>query len=137
MFRRLVNFSYQRTALQAVGWYLIFSFMGVLFGLVGAMILAMGIASFARGLTDVGLQRLGYLAGEFTIIPYHIVLAVALLWRRSKAALNIFLALLAVLLSAFLGPPAFLRPLAGLIPLTVLTTRPIQKSPAEVGEVFK
>ena len=130
MFRQLMNFSHQRTALQAVGWYLVFLLMGILFGAIAGGILAIGVASF----TDDGALQLRYLAfiiGKITIIPYHVVLAVALLWRRSKAVLNIFLALLAVLLSAFFGA------LAGLIPLAVLTTRPIQKSPAEIGEVFK
>ena len=130
MFRQLMNFSHQRTALQAVGWYLVFLLMGILFGAIAGGILAIGVASF----TDDGALQLRYLAfiiGKITIIPYHVVLAVALLWRRSKAVLNIFLALLAVLLSVALGP------LGGLIPLAVLTTRPIQKSPAEIGEVFE
>jgi hypothetical protein len=127
-----MNFSYQRTALQAVGWYLVFSLMGILLGAIAGGILAIGIASFAQGApTDDELRYLSGFFGKVTIILYQIVLAVALLRRRSKAVLNILLALLAVLLSVALGP------LGGLIPVAVLTTRPIQKLPAEIGEVFK
>jgi hypothetical protein len=125
MFRELMNFSYQRTALQAVGWYLAFFFMGLLVGAIVGAIVGMGAASFAEG-----VQR-GARASLFFIIPYHILLALALLWSRWKSVLNIFLALLAILLSVFLGA------LGGLIPLAVLTTRPRQKSRKEIGEVFE
>ena len=119
MFRQLMNFSYQRTPLQAVGWYLTFLLIGIF------------IAAIAIGAIQA-MNGGAALPAQFVAIPYDIVLAVALLWRRSKAMPNIFLALLAVLLSPFFGP------LGGLIPLAVLTTRPtIQKSPAVISEVFE
>jgi hypothetical protein len=125
MFRELMNFSYQRTALQALGWYLTFLLIGLALGAIAGAIFATGAASFAEG-----AQR-GILAGRFINPTYHMILAVALLWTRWwKAVLNIFLALAAVLLSVFFGS------LGGLIPLAVLTTRPRHKSRKEIGEVF-
>jgi hypothetical protein len=123
MFRELMYFSYQRTALQAVGWYLAFLLLGALAAgtVSGIMAAATGTGSFTQGIR----------AGAIIIIPYHIVLAVALLWTRWRSVLNIVLAILAILISLFLGA------LGGLIPLAVLTTRPSRISAKEIGEVFK
>jgi hypothetical protein len=120
-----MNFSYQRSPLQAVGWYVIFLLFGLLIGAIIGAIAANGTTTFAEG-----MQR-GMLISRYFVIPYHIVVAVALLWSRWKSVLNIFLALFAILLSTLLGA------LGGLIPLAVLTTRPRQKSSEEIGAVFK
>jgi hypothetical protein len=63
-----MNFSYQRTALQAVGWYLTFLLIGVFIAAIaiGAVLAMIGGAA---------------LPAQFVAIPYDIVLAVALLWR--------------------------------------------------------
>jgi hypothetical protein len=125
MFRELMNFSYQRSALQAFGWYLTFFLIGALVGGIVATLFVGAATSF----TD-GLQK-GAVVGRFIIVPYHVVLAVALLWSRWRAVVNIFLALGAIVLSIFLGV------LGGLSPLAVLTTRPSQKSHTEIGQVFE
>jgi len=122
-----MNFSYQRTALQAVGWYLTFLVIGTFIGSSIAVI----FASF-----DVAVVFL--IVRFFVFAAYPIVLALALV-RSRLTWLNIVLAILAPLLSVFAGVrlSAFAGLASGLIPLAVLTTRPIQKSPAEIGEVFK
>jgi len=45
MFRELMNFSYQRTALQAVGRYLTFLIIGIFIGAIAGGILAIGASS--------------------------------------------------------------------------------------------
>ena len=64
-------------------------------------------------------------------LVYLIVLASALLRFTWKSALNVFLAITAVVLGLLLGP------LGGLIPLAVLTTRHRQRSSTEVAGVFE
>jgi len=124
MFRELMNFAYRRSALQALGWYLTFFLIAILLGAVVGAIFVRAI-SFADGLQQ------GMAVGQWLIIPYHLLLAVALLWTRWRNAVNILLALVALLVSSLLGA------LGGLIPLAVLTTRPSQKSQKEIGQVFE
>jgi hypothetical protein len=124
MFRKLMTFSYQRTALQAFGWYLTFLLIGAAIGGLAGGIAVTGAPSFSEG-----FQR-GIPIGQLVAIPYHIILGILLLWARSKGLVNIGLVLAGVLLSVRLGG------LGGAIPLAVLTTRPAKNAgdPAEVFE---
>jgi hypothetical protein len=120
MFRELMNFSRQRTPLQALGWYLIFLLIGGVIGGLAGFLVGIGSTSFTEG-----FQR-GLPAGQLAVIPYHIILGILLLWNRPKGAVNILLALGGVALSVLLGA------LGGLIPLAALTTRRSKKSGADV-----
>jgi len=116
MFAEIMNFSYRRNWLQAVGWYLMFLVIGIVLGAVVGRMAGIATTSFAEGF-DIGNK-----AGQLSAIPYHIVLATLLLWQRPKDATNILLALAGVAISALLGA------LGGLIPLAVVATRPPLKS---------
>jgi ABC-type Fe3+-siderophore transport system permease subunit len=117
MFREAHNFSYQRNWLQAVGWYMIFVLIGFPLIIIVGRIAGIGATSFAEGF------KRGIVVGQIAGIIYIILIAVLLLWRRPKGALNILLVIAGVALDALVG--AFV----GLIPLAVLTTRPpLQKS---------
>jgi hypothetical protein len=112
MFRELMNFSYRRTPLQALGWYLIFFLIAFVIGFVfGA------VAGFFSE-TDQEVAQIGFAVGQRATIAYHIILGILLLWNRPKNAANILLAFAGVVLSMLLSA------LGGLIPLAVLTTRP-------------
>jgi hypothetical protein len=125
MLRGLISFSYQRTVLQAFGWYLIFLVLAFSLGALEGFI-------FARGATSMSEAMQKFLPlGMATIVVYHIALGVALLWSREKTAFNVSLVIAAVVVSFPLGAAG------GLIALAVLTTRPLQKSRAEIGEVFE
>src|SRR5262249_14409986 len=68
MFQELMNFSYQRTPLQAVGWYLMYLLIGlVIFAVVGRVT---GLA----GKTPDEAFTYGNIAGQLAAIPYHILL---------------------------------------------------------------
>ena len=123
MFRQLMNFSHQRTALQAFGWYLTFLLIGIAIGGLAGAIWSTGSASFSEA-----FER-AMPIGQLIAVPYHIILGILLLWSRSKGVANIGLVLASVLLSALLGA------LGGLIPLAVLTTRP--SYPGDVSGVFE
>ena len=118
MFRDLMNFSYQRTALQALGWYMTFLLTFILVG--GLLSSEVATAIFFTRPTTPLFDRIPQVAWWFAVV-YVILLATALLWSRRKSALNVFLALVAVLLSLLFAAPG------GLIPLAVLTTRPREK----------
>jgi hypothetical protein len=115
-FRELMNFSYRRNWLQAIGWYLIFLVIGAVLGAVVGRVTAINAISFSQGF-DVGNK-----AGQLSAIPYHIVLAALLVWPRPKDAPNIMLVITGVAISSVFGA------LGGLIPLAVLTTRPLAQS---------
>lgn len=115
-FRELMNFSYRRNWLQAIGWYLIFLVIGAVLGAVVGRVAGINAMSFSQGF-DVGNK-----AGQLSAIPYHIVLAALLVWPRPKDAVNIMLAIAGVAISSVFGA------LGGLIPLAVLTTRPLAQS---------
>jgi hypothetical protein len=116
MFAEIMNFSYRRNWLQAIGWYLMFLIGSIVIGAVVGRMAGIAATSFGEGF-DIGNR-----AGQLSAIPYHIALATLLLWHRQKDAPNILLALAGVAISSLLGA------LGGLIPLAVLSTRPSMKS---------
>jgi hypothetical protein len=120
MFREIMNFSYRRNWLQAIGFFLMYFLIGIVIGAVVGRIAGIGAKSFSEG------YDIGNLAGQLSAIPYHLLLATLLIWHRPKEPVNILLALAGVLLSSVLGA------LGGLPPLAVLSTRPIAgASPAQ------
>jgi hypothetical protein len=113
--KRVFNFSYQRTPLQALRWYAVFLIIGLfVFATVG---FAMSRGStFAEGFEST------FRGGQILGVVYTTVLGALLLWNKQKAAVNILLFLSAVALQIFFGI------FAGLLPLSVLTTRRSTKS---------
>ena len=49
MFQEIMNFSYQRTALQALGWYLMYLLIGLVIGLVTGYVAGIAAKDFAEG----------------------------------------------------------------------------------------
>ena len=126
MFQEIMNFAYQRTTKQAIGWYLMYFIICVVMGF------AVGrIASAASSPADA--VNVGLIAGQLSAIPYHIALGILLLWHRAKSASNVMLVLISVVLSVALGA------LGGLIPLAFLSRRPVvqrfRPHPSRVGFV--
>jgi hypothetical protein len=117
MFAEIMNFSYQRTGKQAFGWYLMYLAIGIVLGF------AVGQMAGMFGATIEDTARIGLKAGQLSAIPYHVALAVLLLWHRAKDASSIMLALAAIVLSVLLGG------LGGLIPLAMLSRRPVVEGP--------
>jgi hypothetical protein len=113
MFAEIMNFSYQRTGKQAFGWYLIYLAIGIV------LAFAVGQMAGMFGATIEDTARIGFKAGQLSAIPYHLALAVLLLWHRAKDASGIMLALAGIVLSVLLGS------LGGLIPLAFLSRRPV------------
>jgi len=122
MFRGLTNFSYQRTLLQAFGWYLTF--------LLSIFVIAVVIGGSLEFLDIEPTFEGAYLDVQVVIALCHIVLGIMLLWNRPKSAINVLLALLGVASSVPSGA------LVALIPFAVLTTRPSNISP-QVKKVFE
>jgi hypothetical protein len=112
MFQEIMNFAYQRTTKQAIGWYLMYLFVCVVMGFAVGHIA--GMFSAPAGAANVGLA-----AGQISAIPYHLALGVLLLWHRDKSASSLMLVLLSVMLSVWSGG------IGGLIPLAFLSRRPI------------
>jgi TIR domain len=113
MFAEIMNFSYQRTRKQALGWYLMYLAIGIVVGF------AIGQMAGMWSTTVEGAAWIGLKFGQLSAIPYHLALAVLLLWHREKNASSIMMVLAAIVLSVLLGG------LGGLIPLAMLTRRPV------------
>jgi len=124
MFAELMNFSYQRTKLQALGWYVIFLIIGLAIFLVLGRFVDFIISDPAQA------YKVGFAIGQFGAIPYHILLGTLLIWHRKKDAANILLLLGGIVLSTILGA------LGGLIPLAALTCRPAFE-PKRLARVFE
>ena len=114
MFQEIMNFNYQRSAKQAFGWYLMYLLIGLVIGAVCGYLAGL----FVKG--DEGFQ-VGRLAGQFSAVPYNIVLGTLLIWHRKKDAPNLLLVLAGALLSTVSGA------IGGLIPLAFLSNRPVMK----------
>jgi hypothetical protein len=115
MFQEIMNFSYQRSALQAFGWYLMYLLIGLVIGLATGYIAGIAAKDFDEGF------HIGKMAGQVSAVPYHILLGTLLIWHRKKDAPNVLLVLAGVVLSVIAGA------IGGLIPLAFLTCRPVQK----------
>jgi hypothetical protein len=108
------HFNYQRSAKQAFGWYLMYLLIGLVIGAVCGYLAGL----FVKG--DEGFQ-IGRLAGQFSAVPYNIVLGTLLIWHRKKDAPNLLLVLAGALLSTVSGA------IGGLIPLAFLSNRPVME----------
>jgi hypothetical protein len=111
MFKEPFNFAFQRTPLQALGWYLaMLLFAALLGGIIGAILGAFGI------LHGTFQEMIAQTAPYGMIIP--IVVAGMVGWTRPPTALNVLLALGGAAVGVLFGW------LGGGILLAVLTTRP-------------
>jgi len=111
MFQEIMNFSYQRSPLQAFGWYLMYLLIGIVIGLLSGYIAGIAAKDFSEGF------NIGRMAGQLSAIPYHIAIGTLLIWHRKKDAANLLLVIAGVVLSTALGA------LGGLIPFAFLTCR--------------
>jgi len=128
MFQEIMNFSYQRTTKQAVGWYLMYLLISVVLGFAVGEI----AGSVAQSTTEAA--NIGLIAEQLAAILYHIALGVLLMWHRAKSASSVLLVLASIVLAIVAGG------LAGLIPLAVLSRRAVAGSarihPTRVGFVL-
>jgi hypothetical protein len=115
MFAEIMNFSYQRSALQAFGWYLMYLLIGIVIGLISGYVAAIAAKDFNEGF------NIGRMAGQLSAVPYNILLGTLLIWHRKKDAPNLLLVLAGAVLSTISGA------IGGLIPLAFLATRPVMK----------
>ncbi len=114
MFGEIMNFNYQRSAKQAFGWYLMYVLVGIVIGAVSGYLVGLFVKA------DEGFN-IGRLAGQFSAVPFNILLGTLLIWHRKKDAPNLLLVLAGAILSAIAGA------LGGLIPLAFLSNRPVEK----------
>ena len=117
MFGEIMNFNYQRSAKQAFGWYLMYFLVGVVIALISTY-----LAGFFTKVLDFNEGfNLGLSVGQFSAVPFNILLGTLLIWHRKKDAPNLLLVLAGAILSAPTGA------LGGLIPLAFLSNRPVEK----------
>lgn len=114
MFKNLFDFSFKRSGVQALGFYIVFLLIGVLIGgLLG------GIAGLFSA--DSSFEA-GYRIGWISAIIYNFAMA-AIVIVKKKEQNNVALWLLAILAAGlgYLGGT-----LLGMIPVAYLTTRPVK-----------
>ena len=121
IFQRIFDFPFQRSALQAFGWYIIMALLsslvcGIAGGIAGALQPAQ---SFESGL------RVGRHVGPIVAAILVTICSILLIKPRGLSVLGTSLALIGVFLSLLLGV------FAGLIPLAILTTRPADSRSAD------
>ncbi|MEM7647691.1 MAG: hypothetical protein AAF283_00825 [Cyanobacteria bacterium P01_A01_bin.70] len=116
MFKQLSNLAYQRTAIEAVGFYIAYLLLCILLGAIGG-----GIAGiFAEDPFQAGL-----IIGSIVSVVFCAALALAV--AMQKSVLSDFFAwiliVLAVLLAILIGG------IGGLLPISILSTRPSKSNP--------
>jgi hypothetical protein len=111
MFAEMMNFSYQRTGLQALGFYIIYVLIGLVIGFVSGRLVDFFVSDQQEAF------RIGMMVGQFSAIPYHILVGTLLIWNRKKDGVNILLLLGGIVLSIVAGA------LGGMIPFAFLTRR--------------
>jgi hypothetical protein len=117
MFAEIMNFNYQRSAKQAFGWYVMYFLVGLVIAFISTYLAGFfnKASNFSEGF------NFGVSVGQFSAVPYNILLGILLIWHRKKDAPNLLLVLVGAILSAFAGA------LGGLIPLAFLSNRPVEK----------
>lgn len=118
MFDKLFDFSYQRTKMQAFGFYLAYFILGLLIGGIIS-----GVAAgflYHPGLSYKEGFKIGAKIGSIVALAYNTTLIVLLM--KSKKLLKNFSAVLLALTGIFFS--MILGNLLGLIPTAILTTFP-------------
>lgn len=117
MFKKLMDFSYERTPLEAVGFYLAYFGLGLLIGsLMGGIL---GLLSFSvKVIVSLGILSAVVLS-----------LTVSFLILHKKKLLNNFSYIMLAVLSGLLALVA--GALGGMIPVAFLTTRKSEVDTAE------
>lgn len=114
MFKNLLSFETQRTALQALGFYIAYLIVTMLMG---------GIISGATGIaTNNGSFEFGARIGAVLAIIICLTLSITVVAKKKQ--LKSFVYLLCIILSG--GLALFLGGIGGLIPTAYLTTIPSQ-----------
>jgi hypothetical protein len=110
MFKKLTDFSYKRSGLQAFGFYLAYLFLGSILGAISGVVYA--------AVTGTSGMMIGMKAGAFIAVIYCAVLGFLVLWFRKlyKRFSSILLYLLSILASTMLGS------LLGLVFISIMTT---------------
>jgi len=111
MFAEMMNYSYQRSGLQALGFYIIYVLIGTVIGFVSGSLVDFVISNPQEAF------RIGFVVGRFSAIPYHILIGTLLIWNRKKDGANVVLLLGGIVLSIPAGA------LGGMIPFAFLTRR--------------
>lgn len=109
MFKNLSNFGYQRSALEALGFYVAYL---LCFGLCGGLLA--GIAGVAFGASP----EQGFQIGSISAIFFALILSIQV--SRAKGIMKDYRTFIVILLSGFLA--VFIGGLGGLIPIAYLTT---------------
>jgi hypothetical protein len=116
MFSNLFNFGFQRSALQAVGWFLFFLLIGALLsGLAGGLAYSLGY--LPQGDFSTGFKG-GAQIGRIVMPAFCIFVGILLFFSKPITPLSVVVTLLAFLasfLAGWLGAGIF---------LAFLTTRP-------------
>jgi len=118
MFKKLTEFGYTRTALEAVGFYLAFLGLGVLLGaLLG------GLGGVFYNNDKYTAMALGLLAGYFVAVVLSVGVAIAVIHQKKLWGNFWYILLIPVtgIIALFFGA------MGGLIPVAFLTTRQAKK----------
>jgi len=115
MFKKITDFAYRRTALEALGFYLAYFLLG---GLLGALI--GGLAAAIKGdATFASSYITGASVGQVVAIIFCLIIAILVV--KAKNGFKNFSYILLIVLSGLLA--VFGGNLVGLIPVAYLTTR--------------
>jgi hypothetical protein len=116
MFKKLTDFSYKRSGLQAFGFYLAYLLLGSLLGAISGVVYA--------AMTGISGMMIGMKAGAFIAVIYCAVLGFLVLRFRKlyKRFSSILLYLLSILSSMILGS------LLGLVFISIMTTMETQEN---------
>ena len=112
IFNNLTDFGYQRSTKEAIGFYIAYLFLIIIFGLL----LAFGLSSIMQN----NNYNFGLIIGN--IVAIVVSLGVSFLILKEKKLLGNFGFILIASLSGVLA--VFLGGLGGLIPAAYLTTKP-------------
>ncbi len=112
MFQHLFQLEKKRTRKQAIGFYIAYFFLSIVFGMLGALIFVPFI--------DAGFES-GLHIGEIMVTIFCLVLSTGILFAKRLAGNPLYwLAVLGIGVCATLGGA-----ILGLIPIAYLTTKPI------------
>lgn len=117
MFKELTNFSYDRTWLQAIGWYLAFTLSIMLAIMSVAFII--GVTGYSFGLTteQEKLNRMGHAFGSIVAFIYCPLMTFLVLRAKKRKGFHLIAFPLLSMTLSLLGV------FVGLLPAAFLTTR--------------
>ena len=122
VFKNLNNYGYKRSGLEALGFLIVFSLVGLLIGAVSNLVLSI-VLNLPMNTTQDGFETIKHTHKYIILISGIYVSTINIIIAKSKYCLNKISSIVSILISFCIG--LLFGCILGLIPSAIMTTKEI------------